>query len=443
MSIFTHFFPRVPYLSVLSSLVAAVVFWHILLAYSIPFWISCGLASGAGAVFLFMKRENVLLFVSALLGVSAALMAILHVSGLENAIYYDPASVVGIEDSDLGHGRFKANQDFEMTMPYGNLVAISFSEDVPGEQRSIHFKTDSFGFRNSRNYSGQRYVLVGDSFIVGNGNSQEDILSERLINTKQLDVFNIAFPGYIRDYDAYIKTFERYIKHDANETRYFLFLFEGNDFPEPRPDDDERRRTVSYEQRYQNHFKELNIYRVSSSLQSRIKSKKEVTDRPPVSTFIVGGKKISFLNRYMEVSWRPSYSGGEEFDNVLAENALKIEHIFFIPTKYRVYHEFLNSSQVGDAYKKFLEKDLPSDTLPNSQWEFIFKKAQQYNIAITNFTPALQDKARALISSGEFVYWPDDTHWNKQGIEAASGVVAEVIRNAETKTSSMYSPSTL
>ena len=56
-------------------------------------------------------------------------------------------------------------------------------------------KTDEYGLRNSINLNNADFILVGDSFIVGNGNTQKHIPSEilsRLLNKK---VANIAFPG--------------------------------------------------------------------------------------------------------------------------------------------------------------------------------------------------------------------------------------------------------
>ena len=92
-------------------------------------------------------------------------------------------------------------------------------------------------------------------------------------------------------------------------------------------------------------------------------------------------------------------------------------HIFFIPTKYRVYYK--NIAQ-------FNSNKLPVE-LPNRQWEFTQKMANKYNIGVTDLTPALIKKSEQLLQDEKVTFWPDDTHWNKNGISVAAKIVAEKI----------------
>ncbi|MBK6608712.1 MAG: hypothetical protein IPG24_25330 [Leptospiraceae bacterium] len=50
---------------------------------------------------------------------------------------------------------------------------------------------------------------------------------------------------------------------------------------------------------------------------------------------------------------------------------------------------------------------------------------KSFNIPVYDLTSCLQDAAINSISSEEYVYWRDDTHWNHLGIFAAMKCVAQ------------------
>ena len=65
------------------------------------------------------------------------------------------------------------------------------------ETRSIDFITDSYGFRNKPLDEGPVYdiLLLGDSFTVGNGTTQESTWATLLSSRYNLKVYNLAIPG--------------------------------------------------------------------------------------------------------------------------------------------------------------------------------------------------------------------------------------------------------
>ena len=71
------------------------------------------------------------------------------------------------------------------------------------------------------------FILVGDSFIVGNGNTQEHIPSEILSKLLNKKVANIAFPGDPNSYEKNLLEFQNEI---SMQSKIILFYFEGNDF---------------------------------------------------------------------------------------------------------------------------------------------------------------------------------------------------------------------
>ena len=70
-------------------------------------------------------------------------------------------------------------------------------------------------------------ILVGDSFIVGNSNSQENIPSVVFEDLSKLSTKNIAYPGSPYFYEQLLLNNKHLYN---NETKFIIFYFEGNDF---------------------------------------------------------------------------------------------------------------------------------------------------------------------------------------------------------------------
>ena len=127
---------------------------------------------------------------------------------------------------------YKKNIKDFMQNTYGDLYAKMPTDEKKKyynikQVRDVYFETDEYGLRNSINLNNADFILVGDSFIVGNGNTQKHIPSEilsRLLNKK---VANIAFPGAPISYEKNLLEFQNEI---SKQSKIILFYFEGNDF---------------------------------------------------------------------------------------------------------------------------------------------------------------------------------------------------------------------
>ena len=92
--------------------------------------------------------------------------------------------------------RFAANQHVELTQKHGDLLAIDPSLDrALAQPRPIVFTTDSLGFRNDRDRKPTDLIIVGDSFVVGTGNTQRDILVNALSTNFNIPSYSMSFPG--------------------------------------------------------------------------------------------------------------------------------------------------------------------------------------------------------------------------------------------------------
>lgn len=384
------------------SLLALLIGGHSLLFYGFPITAIVALVLGLVVVIRVIGGAQLLLVNVSLLGVTLALNVFLHLTGLAGAMYYRPHEMLASYDERFGPV-YRPNGHVTMRTPHGDIQAIANVGVY--EPREEIFITDSLGFRNARDYRGERYVLVGDSFIAGNGNTQACLLSEELRRAHGVETYNLGYMGDLAAYSRRIKGFQA---AHGPDFQVLLFVFEGNDFV--RWDEIGAPSTTSGFG-YKAFFQSTSLWRYSRWLYRRL-SRAESEPSPVV---MLGGAPMAFYSGYREVVLHET-----EWDEAQLRFAAmfkdlhdRIAHIFFIPEKYRVYHSLLPGA--GGA------------ALPNKQWDYLERSARQAGIPVTNLTGPLTGEARRLLPAGRYVYWRDDSHWNCDGVAVAARMVAAAL----------------
>jgi hypothetical protein len=360
-------------------------------------------------VYIVMGWKNSLLLACSLLGATLLVNFGLGLLKIDNRIYYREHERFTVYNGDMQMHSYERNVDAMLKMPFGDTYAVGGEKNFEIEPRTIRFKTDSLGFRNDDPYRGQKYVLVGDSFVVGNGSSQEDTLQSQLKERYGIDTYSLAYPGGIPEYVKFILYLQGKYKDDF---KVLLFLFEGNDFPESYS----RRELLTKKpflkalsQRYRAFFAETVLYRYTYSVASKW-SKKTFTPR----VLTVKGHRIADFDQYVGVTDRKTFRFPERVIPMLSLVRDRIDHIFFIPTKFRVYYPFLETGNQGP--------------LPNAQWEAVKALSESWHIPCTDLTGPLIAESERLLKEDKFTYWKDDSHWNGNGIAVAARVISSQIR---------------
>jgi hypothetical protein len=115
---------------------------------------------------------------------------------------------------------------------YGDLAAYAGNPSLR-QYRHVVFQTDHRGFRNSSDAMRQplNVLILGDSFGVGNGTTQEATWSSRLAAAYGLSVYNLSMPGNPRRLliNCLIEKDRLSFHPDA---AVLLALFAGNDLDE-------------------------------------------------------------------------------------------------------------------------------------------------------------------------------------------------------------------
>ena len=269
---------------------------------------------------------------------------------IEIVLHYVPKEALGLKPEEilisndifLPHRVYKKGAVLTMLQKGGDLFSIFPGSVVDRKPRMTTFKIDHYGFRNDHDYRPGDYILVGDSFIVGSSNDQKDILSVQLQKNEGIPAYALAFPSDLSGYSTYIDTFYPRLKG----SKIFIFLFEGNDFPEGHvpyfsSQTGGVRNTLK---KYGRIMKDTYTYRFLYTRLALLRNKKENTNK--VLMRKVQGHTLGFFQDYVDRTRSKLYKPCPEFETTLLrlQREHKVDRVFFIPTKYRVYYPLLPGS---------------------------------------------------------------------------------------------------
>lgn len=331
-------------------------------------------------------------------------------------------------------------------IPYGDLYTMTARTEAIKdiiEPRNVDFITDSLGFRNRADYNGEKIILFGDSFVVGNGTSQEDIISEVMSYKYGLKVYNAGFPGTPEQYLSNLSLMTT--KTDGHFKAVF-FMFEGNDFMDCKgvsnvklsdyidfgPNTElfkQNSTAVPITRKISNNIPEfirkMEVYRLFASLYESAehiyKARKYVSDNnswnPQLSGFVtiwnVNPTKIGFFKEYIEYSLNKKQCPFKPSVQINYSNLRKdIALIVFVPTKFRVYY-----SQLAHTNAKQISY--------NNAWEYVKQFSKKINVPSLDLTPALVKESKRLLLENKYTWWRDDTHWNRYGINIGAEEVSK------------------
>lgn len=331
----------------------------------------------------------------------------------------------------LSENKYRKNINEIVNNPTGDLIALDTCTNSlanykinKGDQK---FVTDEFGYRNTSNAIIQSdYILVGNSIILGAQLSQNNILSEQLNSISKYKFSNIAIGGIgPKGYENNMLTL---LPHLNDDQKFLLFYFEGNDFYFDKKNTDfywygikiskyKYKLRFGYERLERNKDKILNkkifnknyLYQNIRPHSQRLYNKllSHWTRSCLVEWKNINNKKVGFLYKYYELDDYKTYI-------IKNKNLLeKIEKVFFIPSKYSTYENYLNNSL---SIKNRINKI-----------NFLKKEYKKLNIEVVNLTKELQKETDKEIKNGKFTYFQDDTHLNKLGIKILSKYILKML----------------
>lgn len=382
-----------------------------LLAIGLPYAaLMCIFALFAAAALFLRKGDALLAAVSFVFTVVIANL-VLSLTGMGDMMYYRPTERYRINDNEFGRV-LQPKLALKAKIPFGDLEATAKLGII--EPREIEFISDKLGFRNRQDYAGQPWVLVGDSFGMGEGDTQACMVNEVLARDHGLAMYNLSHSGDgQRDYLYHMQAFDRVLGDQRRAARYVLMVFEGNDFfpsdLEPYP--------TSSTRPFRQWFQNLSLWRFTRWLYERRFKRSEL--RVPL-LHDVAGERFAFQPDYADL---PRITGAHDdaqlkYGQIFAALKGRVSHIVFVPEKYRVFHPFINGAT-----------PLP---VPNQQVEYLRRIAAPQSIPVLDLTDAMVAAQRAALQAPlgkrAHVFWRADTHWTCAGQLVAANEIARLLQ---------------
>lgn len=301
---------------------------------------------------------------------------------------------------------------------HGDLAAM-IGDQALRERRPIAFRTDAFGFRNGEEAGDRRaydLIVLGDSFGVGNGTTQERTWVS-LLGRRGLKAYNLSMPGAPwQHYVHLVSRIEGLPVHSGS--LLLLALFSGNDL-----DDDYRERPVDLSRLPWSSPGERLGVRASTFLRrsplrqlaSRLGAGNGAAGEVLVRDF-VDGRKVLFYRPYAARKERTAamvrnhrqygalLDAIRRINRVAGERRLRPAIVLF-PSKEEVYEWVL----AGAA-------PWTTEPAPSGLAAALGDFCRQNGLSFVDLKPALVRASREeFAASGQLLYWTDDTHWNERG----------------------------
>lgn len=322
--------------------------------------------------------------------------------------------------------RYAANVSYSGPT-YGDLAALAGDRRVR-QYRDIRFVTDRFGFRNEPTAGGPterdaEVVILGDSFGVGDGTTQEHTWTTRLQRAYGLEIYNLSVPG-----SPWQEFMTLALESNRLRTRrgavLVWALVGANDLDEYYPGDLSQ---LPWNGPFGTLLQSFKTFQGRSPVRLALQRFRYASRAPRVLVRDLGnGKTVLFLPEYAE---RARRSRGDivthrNFTSFSATFAATVElarlkaltlTVLAVPSKEEIYSWLLDG--------------VPPWSTPRSPSGFstvLNEMAELAGVRFLDLAPLLTDASRAAFeNSGELLWWDDDTHWNVRGHAVVAAVIYE------------------
>jgi hypothetical protein len=318
---------------------------------------------------------------------------------------------------------FEPDRHFERERSYGDLAAISNLPELR-EYRPERFTTDDLGFRNRPDPAGRppAAIMVGDSFVVGSGVTDDDTVTSRLGALSGCRVYNAGgvepHPDRILDLAGRVGLAGNLVIHQYAE-----------DYEMPAVPTERRRFTQRALA-----WMSLRVGGVTGRVRGlltaspleilcerglkRLENGRILPNRyvdRVVSGKLVNGDPILFLSYFVGKFQAPREAPTAYWtwlQRELRKGGLDLV-VVIVPSKYRVYRPFLAEPPPSPAAAADDYTDRVRDEL------------RLAGIPVIDLTPALSAAAARDLQENRYLYWRDDIHWNPRGTDMAAAAIRD------------------
>ena len=318
---------------------------------------------------------------------------------------------------------------------YGDLAAM-LGEPGYREYREVTFITDEAGFRNSGVQEATDTIVLGDSFAAGWGTTQDKIFARLLETRYGRHVYNLAYPG--GPYDQFVNfCIESPRIKTAPHAKLIWTFFTGNDLADAGGETWELERLPwrgtfgQWQVRFRTFRNRSPLNQWMAAMGRRLSGKqpdvivRELTDGRPV--LFLGAQEVWGKRTRQEVEQQANFA---KLELTLAAMRQRIDKdaldltILILPTKGQVYRGLLN--QKVDSF----------EPATSGFAEAVTGACERAKVRCLDTGPYLVRRASEVFSTtGELLWWRDDTHLGERGHEAVAEFIAEHVLKATSSAS--------
>ena len=329
-------------------------------------------------------------------------------------------------------GRYEPNVFFDGVV-YGDLASVSRDESLR-DHRNMRFVTDSAGFRNEKYPSGKiDIIVVGDSFSLGTGTTQDSTWVSLLSSSLKLNIYNLSMVGNPQRHFMNLQKELTRLNVEPG-TIVLLAIFGGNDLDETYLENNDFKSLVP-QNTYDICKNTLRWFQARSPFSQLLDSvlRREEYQRQVDKVLkrqFPNGRTIAFHKPYV----RRVQRSPEEV--VAHPNAKALVRVLGDMRRYSEMHslEFLVVLLPAkeEVYRWCLEGRTPWTTTTNTSGLGVvvgdFCKVSE--ISFLDMKGEMVSKAQVFFKQlGQCLWWYDDTHMNHNGHKVIAAALHEHIRD--------------
>jgi hypothetical protein len=314
---------------------------------------------------------------------------------------------------------FEPSKRYENDRAYGDQATSHNRVEMRDYHREV-FTSDRFGFRNLEPFSREHApnaILVGTSFSVGCGVSDDETLAVRLGARTGLRIYNGAGTPSSPDY---IRTIAQ--RFGVERGTVFLELLGGVGYPSFPAGPPSRLNAACLA-----HLGSACLYAkgwlwvspleiVSHRSYRWFQDDRWLPNTPAAElppTF-VGGVPLLYDKQPLDCPEIAPDAARVFFSRFRAEVAPLDPFVFLLPSKFMVYSPLAASGPKA-----------PLGTPAGSCFAVMRRAMDELGVRYIDLTTPLQEAARDALARKQLIYFGGDNHWNPAGIDLAARLIAE------------------
>jgi len=301
-------------------------------------------------------------------------------------------------------GPYRTNFTYQNPHAYGDLASLSNCIDCR-RYRPMIIHADGRGFANTQSSGSYNAILVGDSFGIGAEQPSDATLGSQISQRTGLSIYNACWPGRTITREQLMELIDQ-LGMTGGTVFYELMdrslgsVLSSEEDPAPM-----RINQWSKNAEYSP------LANLSRQIVGRLHNG-QLMPNPDLANAarktLPDGQTILFFNEDLQNATPRKTAFFAKYFRVLNKELHQRGFrliVILVPSKYTVYQPLIKDARGTNKSKAMRELE------------------NQLDVPVANTTTALQQAAAEALKHGELLYWPDDTHWNAEGVRVAAAQI--------------------